>query len=660
MNFVKLLTPFQQRISGTEADLIITEMGWVDAMLTVKAQVWNEEVLAADTVNLDRERTRTAFARKVTAAHPTIVPEPKALETTLLHAAVTLGPLPQGKAEVGGDAAAQSDPTGRLEELAAPLLAAPDLLHQYRRTIGALALVGEERNVLALLLAATTRVTDDPTSLVGKGPSSAGKSFLINTVLSTLPTDAYLDYTSVSPHFLSYDEAPLEHRIVVLMEAPGLGHSNTPSGEITAYVARSLISEGCIKTGTVEKSSDGGGMAARTIIRKGPAALWTTTTRARLDDELETRLLSLTIRDDLQQTRAVMGATAGRYEGHTQAPPDLAPWHAVQSIIQSLAPCAVVLPFARVLAQHTDARQVRARRDFTKLLSLVAASAILHHRQRQTDEQGRIVADVADYRHVYRLLAETFGAIAAQGCTPAVREAVAAVAAIVQEQQTPATVRQVADRLKIDRSAGQRRLDVALGQGWLVDERQGKTTKQHLLRPGEPLPEDRPAIPDPDLVAQAMPECAQAVWIDPLIADDTFIPPESDCTTAQAEADGPATRGDARSELVQPPTAQVVHKPAQEEASARLVQSCAPLVQEATAQAGKDADQRETDVPEGTCAVVQGELGGNGAIIIPTCPTCGQPLDGPYRNLGYDTRLGAYCERCDKTMWQPKEEAPPW
>jgi len=44
----------------------------------------------------------------------------------------------------------------------------------------------------------------------------------------------------------------------------------------------------------------------------------------------------------------------------------------------------------------------------------------------------------------------------------------------------------------------------------------------------------------------------------------------------------------------------------------------------------------------------------------PPCPECGQPLNGPYRSLGYDTRLGAYCERCDKTMWQPKEEAPPW
>ena len=52
-----------------------------------------------------------------------------------------------------------------------------------------------------------------------------------------------------------------------------------------------------------------------------------TTTAVKLHQENETRLLSLTVTDTQEQTRAVMAALA---EETGEAAPDLATWHALQ------------------------------------------------------------------------------------------------------------------------------------------------------------------------------------------------------------------------------------------------------------------------------------------------------------------------------------------
>jgi hypothetical protein len=96
------------------------------------------------------------------------------------------------------------------------------------------------------------------------------------------------------------------------------------SGEFATYLMRSLLSEGRVRYETVEKTSEG--MKPRLIEREGPTGLIVTTTAVKLHPENETRLLSLTVTDTQDQTRAVMAALA---EEAGDAGPNFEPWHAL-------------------------------------------------------------------------------------------------------------------------------------------------------------------------------------------------------------------------------------------------------------------------------------------------------------------------------------------
>jgi hypothetical protein len=78
---------------------------------------------------------------------------------------------------------------------------------------------------------------------------------------------------------------------------------------------------------------------------------------------------------------------------------DLVLWKDTQRLLE---PLEVTIPYAEDLT--FPAITTTDRRDNQKLLSLIAAHALLYQRQRKRDESGRIVAAVEDYAAVYGLV----------------------------------------------------------------------------------------------------------------------------------------------------------------------------------------------------------------------------------------------------------------
>ena len=134
---------------------------------------------------------------------------------------------------------------------AAALLQAPDILAEFAQFCGKLGLVGEERTAKLLFLALTSRLLAHPVSVLVKGASSGGKSYTVESVLKAFPQSAYYALSSMSERSLAYSDEPLSHRILVLFEAAGI---TSPLG---TYLMRTLLSEGCIRYETVEKTASG-------------------------------------------------------------------------------------------------------------------------------------------------------------------------------------------------------------------------------------------------------------------------------------------------------------------------------------------------------------------------------------------------------------------
>ena len=201
----------------------------------------------------------------------------------------------------------------------------------------------------------------------------------------------------------------------------------------------------------------------------------------------------------------------------------------------------MTIPFADELAKRVPVEQVRMRRDFTQLLTLIQVHALLYQRQRARSEDGRIVADERDYAAVYELAAPIFKAIAAAGVTPQVRETVEAVRQHAVHSDKALKIAELAKMLKLDRSTVQRRVTRALDGGFLVNiETREKQPTKLLL--GDPLPDDKPALPSPEEVFIYPPCTSAQAHKNP---ENPHVDAENDETTAcTSHAQGRTSEGD--------------------------------------------------------------------------------------------------------------------
>jgi hypothetical protein len=330
-----------------------------------------------------------------------------------------------------------------------------------------------------------------PVHLLLVGPPAAGKSYTLKIVLSLLPPAAYHEIDAGSPRVLIYDHEDLRHRIVIFGEADSL-----PAGEDNpaASAIRNLLQEHQLKYKVAVKDPEQGRYQVQEIVKYGPTVLITTAVR-RLGAQLDSRLFSLEVPDDPTQVRHAL-ATQAAIETNGTKEPD-ASLIAFQAYLQVRAPWDVCVPYAPRLSQEIGRSPVASRvnRDFSRLLSLIKAVALIRHRHRQMDSEGRIVAEVADYATVYSLVKSMYESTVT-GVTEGVREVVKAVNVLVGAGPVSITQTRLASHLKISKMAVNRRVRVALEQGWLIND-ETRVGRPHRLKIGEPLP-DPAGLPHPD------------------------------------------------------------------------------------------------------------------------------------------------------------------
>jgi len=275
------------------------------------------------------------------------------------------------------------------EEGALKLLQSPDFLNQMISATRRMGLVGEENNKLVVFLVGTSRVLEKPLCLYIKGPSSAGKNYLTDTVLSLFPESEWRSLTSSSKRSWNYLGEQLEHKIVYLKER------NADAGPVDPL--RLLISEKqLVHSVTVLQD---GQFVEQKRITKGPIAAISTTTRDKVEVDDETRNVSIWVDESPAQTTRIMEAALEERRGLSDE--EVQVWHQTQRLLQHRAELPITFPeWFRPISQSVRNDDVRVRRYFPAFLQACKTVALIRSFKRdeqQLRQQGRIMVKFTDF-----------------------------------------------------------------------------------------------------------------------------------------------------------------------------------------------------------------------------------------------------------------------
>lgn len=277
----------------------------------------------------------------------------------------------------------------------------PKLLREVYEDICTLGVAGEAETALTVWLVGVSRLLASPLAAVIVGPTSSGKSHVLQKVSALFPPEATIKLTQASPNSWFYlPPGSLRHRFVILGERP---QGETPEVVDANRSWRELVSEGRLLKAVATRGPDGQ-MTTEVVIQEGPVAFCESTTKTRLLDEDASRMLILNSDDSEEQNRRVVkkvfsDASKPQSGGRETL---LAKHWASQRLIGSHPPQAVI-PFAEQLAEKFPADRPECRRIARHCVALTQASAVAHQFQRERDGDV-IIADPADYHVAYRLL----------------------------------------------------------------------------------------------------------------------------------------------------------------------------------------------------------------------------------------------------------------
>jgi len=348
-----------------------------------------------DTVDFYSSRSRASFAANASR----VGLEASRVEADILEMLDSLEAERDARLSVDEEERRELTEAEKAEGLA--FLSSSDLFERIDRDLSSLGYVGEEVNKLLIYLAASSRKLDDPLSVIVSSQSSAGKSYLIDSVKRLIPEEDVVSMTSLSDQALNYlsDDA-LSHKFLVMGEAV-----HSPSVE---HQIREMLSAKELSRLVTVKDEKSGEMASRLVSRKVIVSLVMSTTREDMNPENASRCFLIASDESQAQTQAIHKKQRMKYslenlETGEEVPAIIARHQAAQRLLRKIA---VVNPYAHLV--DFPSRLMRSRRDHARFLDLIACVCFLRQYQKEVKRNGARVeyveCDLDDYRIAHRLM----------------------------------------------------------------------------------------------------------------------------------------------------------------------------------------------------------------------------------------------------------------
>lgn len=171
----------------------------------------------------------------------------------------------------------------------------PNLIGRLREAFHQAGIIGEESNTLVAYLAGVSRKLERPLAIIIQSASAAGKTTLMDAVLSFFPEEERVKYSAMTGQSLYYlGETSLKHKILAVVEEAG--------AEKASYALKLLQSEGELTIASTGKDPQTGKMVTQEYHVEGPVMIFLTTTAIDLDEELQSRCLTLAVDESAEQT----------------------------------------------------------------------------------------------------------------------------------------------------------------------------------------------------------------------------------------------------------------------------------------------------------------------------------------------------------------------
>ena len=253
----------------------------------------------------------------------------------------------------------------------------PNLIGRLREAFHQAGIIGEETNTLVAYLAGVSRKLERPLAIIIQSASAAGKTTLMDAVLSFFPEEERVKYSAMTGQSLYYlGETSLKNKILAVVEEAG--------AEKASYALKLLQSEGELTSASTGKDPQTGKMVTQEYHVEGPVMIFLTTTAIDLDEELQNRCLTLAVDESAEQTgrihqlqrqRRTLAGLVARVERKDVL-------KKLRNAQRLLLPVEVLNPYAPGLTFPTG--RTRNRRDHEKYLTLIDAIALLHQHQRES------------------------------------------------------------------------------------------------------------------------------------------------------------------------------------------------------------------------------------------------------------------------------------
>ncbi len=262
------------------------------------------------------------------------------------------------------------------------LLNRESLLYDFKRIVQRQGVSREGRNILLLGLAMTSRLLEDPLSVVVKGQSSGGKSFLVGNVAHLFPPEEVIQWSGMSSKVLIYTNQDFRHKVLIIFEHKG--------AEAAQESMRYLQSEKKLVYEVVVKNPQTGEFETVKYEKEGPISFVTTTTEAAMQVDDENRSFSISPDESGAQTARIMSANLRqKLATHRNTQPtdqELHVWRNIQRLL-ARQEVRIVLPgWFKDVCKKLPTKPLRIRRDWPRFLALCEVVAFLRQFQHPRKE----------------------------------------------------------------------------------------------------------------------------------------------------------------------------------------------------------------------------------------------------------------------------------